>query len=169
MEVDFTVPARHYPTLRKGLSVELRAAAFPERIFHATLQAIDSRVDVDTRNLLLRASIIDAEGLLPGMFAQLSIDLDTPVDVVTVPETAVTYALHGNTVFLVQANNDTTTATSKIVTTGESRKGRIAVISGLETGVEVIISGQNKLYRGAAVTVTAAAPIGEQDPVRAAQ
>ena len=73
-------------------------SAAPNRSFPATLQALDAKVDTSTRNLLLRATLDDSEGLLPGMFARLVINLDQPKDVVIVPETAVSYSLHGNTV-----------------------------------------------------------------------
>ena len=101
LEIDFSVPARHFPELRPGLTITVRTAAFPDREFHATLQALDAKVDAGTRNLMLRATLEDSEGLLPGMFARLIIDLDQPERVVTVPETAVSYSLHGNTVYVI--------------------------------------------------------------------
>jgi membrane fusion protein (multidrug efflux system) len=73
LEVDFSVPDRYAPLLRPGLDpVAAHTAAFPERSFPATLQAVDARSMRNTRNLLLRATIEDGEGLLPGMFARLT-------------------------------------------------------------------------------------------------
>ena len=89
LEVDFSVPARYFPHLRRGLDISVETAA-TEEAFPATLAAVDVAVDQATRNLALRAHIHRSEGLLPGMFAQLTIDLDQPMELVTVPETAVT-------------------------------------------------------------------------------
>ena len=111
--------------------------------------ALDSRVDPGTRNLLLRARVLEADGLLPGMFAILSVDLQQTRDVVTVPETAITYSLQGDTVYVLQEAVDDggTTAVSRVVEAGETRAGRTAVLSGLSAGERVATVGQNKLYR----------------------
>jgi membrane fusion protein (multidrug efflux system) len=153
LEVDFTVPARHFPQLHRGLDISVRVAAFPQRTFRATLQAVDAQVDAGTRNLLLRASLRDSEGLLPGMFASLTIDLGRPQEVVTVPETAIAYSLHGNTVYLVHEKEGQLSVEPRVVTTGGSRQGRTAVTGGLEPGTRVVTAGQNKLFRGAPIVI----------------
>lgn len=154
LEVDFTLPDRYTPMLHPGLPIVLRVNAFPNRSFAAELVALDSRVDPGTRNLLLRARILESAGLLPGMFAILSIDLQQNRDIVTVPETAITYSLQGNTVFVLrETEGGDTTAVSRVVDVGETRKGRTAVLSGLAPGERVATVGQNKLYRGVRVIV----------------
>jgi membrane fusion protein (multidrug efflux system) len=155
LEVDFTLPARHYPKLRPGLEIQLQVAAFPDADFKATLQAVDSRVDISTRNLLLRATVDNSTGLLPGMFARLIINLDLPETLVTVPDTAVTYSLHGNTLFVIESTpeHEGLIAVSRVVKTGESRAGRVAILSGLDAGEKVVSAGQNKLFRGALVVI----------------
>lgn len=152
LEIDFTVPARYYASLRPGLSIAVRVDAFPDRVFHATLTAMDAKVDAGTRNLLLRASLEPDTGLLPGMFAQLAIDLDAPQQLVTVPETAVTYSLQGNTVYVI-SGEDAFTVQPQVVRTGEVRDGRVAILEGLVVGTRVVSSGQNKLFRGASVVI----------------
>ena len=153
LEVDFSVPARHAPRLRPGLAVKVTTTAFPDTEFVARLQALDAKVDASTRNLSLRAQLEQSNGLLPGMFARLSIDLDSPRDVVAVPETAVSYSLQGNTVFVISEDDQGLLVDPRVVTTGLARGGRIAILSGLEAGDRVVIAGQNKLYRGARVTI----------------
>ncbi len=152
LEVDFTLPDRYAPRMRPGLPIRLSVNAFPERTFPAELVALDSAVDPSTRNLLLRARILDNEGLLPGMFAILKLDLQDTTDVVTVPETAVTYSLQGNTVYVIEDTEDGgMTAVSRIVKVGETRDGRTAVLDNLAAGDRVATAGQNKLYRGVRV------------------
>ncbi len=152
LEVDFTLPDRFAPRLRPGLPIQLSVNAFPERSFPAELVALDSAVDPGTRNLLLRARILDNEGLLPGMFAVLNLDMQDTLDVVSVPETAVTYSLQGNTVYVIEDIEDGgMTAVSRIVKVGETRDGRTAVLDNLAAGERVATAGQNKLYRGVRV------------------
>ena len=153
LEVDFTVPDRHFPRLRAGQTVSVQVSAFPERRFSATLQAIDAQVDAGTRNLLLRAALEESQGLLPGMFAQLTIDLDETEQVVTVPETAIAYSIQGNTVYVIEQADAGLIVQPRVVTTGRVRDGRIAVAEGLSAGERVVTVGQNKLYRGAPVFI----------------
>jgi membrane fusion protein (multidrug efflux system) len=153
LEVDFTVPARHYPNLRVGLRITVRVAAFPNESFQATLRALDARVDAGTRNLLLRATLEEGSGLLPGMFAQLTIDLASPTKLLTLPETAVTYSLHGDTVFVIEDQGGELHASPRVVRTGDSRDGRVAILEGLDEGDWVASVGQNKLFRGARVVI----------------
>ena len=40
-----------------------------------------------------------------------------------------------------------------IVSVGETRNGRISILSGLEPNTRVVTAGQNKLYRGAKVVI----------------
>ncbi len=150
LEVDFSVPARHFPQLRAGLPVSVQTAS-SERSFSATLQAIDVTVDPGTRNLALRASLPGNDALLPGMFAQLVIDLQQASQVVTLPETAVSYSIQGDTVFVVEEDEQGLLVTPRVVQTGEVRAGRIAIRSGLQAGERVASVGQNKLYRGARI------------------
>ena len=155
LDIDFTLPARHVPALRPGLPIAVQVDAWPGRSFSAELQALDSRVDQGTRNILLRARLLQHEGLLPGMFATLRIDLGQRETVVVVPESAVTYSLQGDTVYVLEdLQGGGLTAVARIVKVGETRAGRVAMRSGLRDGDRVVISGQNKLFRGAKVVVS---------------
>jgi membrane fusion protein (multidrug efflux system) len=153
LEIDFSVPERYFPDLKPGLSIDVYTSAFGDRKFPATLRALDAKVDAGTRNLLLRASLEESKGLLPGMFARLIIDLDKPRKVVTVPETAVAYSLHGNTVWVLRQGKGETTASPRIVKAGTSRDGEIAIVDGLRGGEWIVTVGQNKLHRGARVSI----------------
>jgi membrane fusion protein (multidrug efflux system) len=156
LDVDFSVPARHAPELRPGQRVSVQVDAWPDRVFEARLSALDTAVDPGTRNLLLRARILAPDGLLPGMFARLQLDLGREEAVVTVPETAVSYSLQGDTLYVIgERAGGGQTAVARIVKVGDTRGGRTAILSGLEAGERVVSAGQNKLYRGVAVLVDA--------------
>ena len=154
LEIDFTVPARYTPKLKAGLKVSVEVDAFPDRRFEAVVSAVDSQIDTATRNVLLRAVLKDSDGLLPGMFATLGVDLGEKQSVVSVPETAMTYALQGNTVYVVEETDDgSLTASARIVEVGEVRQGKVAILSGVEPGERVVSVGQNKLFRGVTVLI----------------
>lgn len=154
LEIDFTVPARYAPRLEAGLSVAVKVDAFPDQVFDAEVMAVDSKIDPSTRNILLRARLAEPGGLLPGMFASLEVDLGLRIDVVTIPETAMTYALQGNTVYVIEDTEDGgQTAVARVVQAGQVRDGKVAVLSGLEAGEQVVSVGQNKLFRGVKVLI----------------
>lgn len=152
LEVRFSIPARYFSQLAVGQPLRLKPEGH-SKASNAQITAIDSRADRNTGSLAIRAALNNSEALLPGMFVQLSIHLGENQQQVQVPETAVTYSLHGNTVFVVEADKDgVLRAQPTVVTTGLSRDGMTAVLSGLEAGQVVASAGQNKLYPGAAVT-----------------
>ncbi len=154
LEIDFTVPARYTPKLKPGLNVSVRIDAYPERTFAAQVTAVDSRIDPNTRNVLLRARLTETDGLVPGMFTVLEVDLGDEQQVISIPETAMTYALQGNTVFVIESTeDDQLTAVAKVVRAGTVRDGKVAVLEGLIPGDRVVSVGQNKLYRGVRVLV----------------
>lgn len=154
LEIDFTVPARYAPKLKAGQQVTVAVDALPGETFFAEIDAVDSRIDPGTRNILIRARLNEPQDLLPGMFATLEIDLGEAREVVTVPETALTYALQGDTVYVVEPTEDGgKTAVARVVKATDVRDGRVAITSGLTGGEEVITVGQNKLYRGVRVVV----------------
>lgn len=153
LEVDFTLPARHYPLLHPGQLIAVRVNAYPGRVFEATLRALDAKVDPGTNNLLLRAALEPGSDLLPGMFAQLELALGNPREIITVPETAVSYSLQGNIVYVLEQGETGLTVEARAVKTGASRDGRVAITEGLAAGEQVASSGQNKLFAGARVEI----------------
>ncbi len=154
LEIDFSLPAQSAPRLSPGQRIELQVDAFPGRIFEARLSALDSQIDPNTRNLQARARIQQGDGLLPGMFATLRIFPGVSHNFITVPETAITYSLHGNTLHVITEMADgALTTSSVIVEIGETRDGRTSVVAGIAPGDRVVTAGQNKLYRGARVVI----------------
>lgn len=153
LEVDFSVPDRYAPLMREGLNITLRNAAFPDREFLATLQAVDSQVDESTRNLLLRAKLVDGQGLLPGMFASLTIDLNRESTRVFIPESAVTYSLQGDLVYVIEDDGKGLLVNPRVVTTAGGADGQVAIARGVNVGERIVTAGQNKLYRGARVQI----------------
>jgi membrane fusion protein (multidrug efflux system) len=82
------------------------------------------------------------------------VDLGLRQELVTIPETAMTYSVQGNTVYVLEPTDDGgLTATARIVRAGNVRGGRVAVLEGLNPGDRVVSVGQNKLYRGVRVVV----------------
>lgn len=163
LEVDFALPEQRAPQLSVGQRVLMRAAAYPDEHFQGEIIALNPRVDDSTRNLQIRARLANPEErLLPGMFAQLEVILPETPRRVVVPETAVTYSLYGDALYVVKEQDGEDgqkqqVAERRFVNTGERRDGLVVIEQGLQDGEWVVTSGQLKLDHGTPVSLAPAA------------
>ena len=163
---DFTLPQRHLPSLDVGLTVRIRVSAYPGRNFAGKIQVIEPGLDVDSRNLRIRAVLANPEGRLrPGMFADVRIQLRGQREVLTLPETAVVFRPYGDAVYVVEAEGDKRIVSLRSVETGGRRKGRVEIVKGAAIGEIVVAAGQLKLHPGMEVVVDSLpAPVEGEAP-----
>ncbi|MDF0730631.1 efflux RND transporter periplasmic adaptor subunit [Pseudomonas entomophila] len=167
--VDFNVPEQALPQLSLGQQVLVQVAAFPGQTFSASLSALNPKVEESTRNLLVRATLANPDGkLLPGMFANLLVLLPDPRPQVVIPESAVTYTLYGNSVYVVgekKADDGQAqlVAEQRTIQTGERREGVVVVAKGLQAGEQVVTAGQLKLSPGAVIRISQDPPLQPAD------
>ena len=158
--VNFTLPEQVVSKIHVGQKAHVRADAYPDRVFEATVTAIEPQISVQTRTLLVQATLDNADhALLPGMFAKAEVVLPETPNVVVVPETAVDYSLYGDSVFVIRedgadkAGKPILKATRIGVKTGDRFNGKVTIVSGLKGGEQIAASGQLRLTNGAAVTI----------------
>lgn len=151
--VDFSLPERHLAEIAKGQKVTLTVQAYPEQTFEGEITAINSRVEEDTRQVKVRATLPNPDHRLrPGMFAEVMVWLPNIKEVLTLPQQAVTYNPYGSSVFLIQDKDDGLVVQRRQIETGEVRDGRVAVM-GLDAGQRVVSAGQVKLRNAQAVKI----------------
>lgn len=156
LEVDFTLPEQQLPMLRAGQKVRCAVQAHPGRHFDGEIIAIDARVDANTRNVLVRARVPNAgAALLPGMFVSVEVVVEEQVPVVSVPETAISYNLYGDAVYVLKTGTGEgdLSVERRYVTLGDHRNLRVAVQEGLAAGERVVTAGALKLDNGARVSL----------------
>ena len=123
------------------------------------VSAVDSVVDVATRNVEVQATLANPKGVLrPGMFVTAELVTGAGRRQVSLPASAIDYAPYGDSVFLVESMKDKSGhdyrgVRQRFVKLGASRGDQVAVLSGVEPGAEVVTSGVFKLRPGAAVAV----------------
>ncbi len=168
MRVDFPMPEQMIGKLRVGQEIEVSVDAYPDVVFKGKIESLDARVAQDTRTLLVRGSLPNPERkLLPGMFANVVVLVGAPREVVTVPRTAVTYSLYGDSIYVVaQAPGGQgkdadagIVAERRFVKTGQARDDRVAVMSGITAGEQVVTTGQLKLNPGARIRIDNTQPL----------
>ena len=149
IKLDFAVPENFLASLRRGLAVRATAPAFPGRNFTGTVSSIDSRVDVSTRAVIVRALLSNEDGALkPGMFLNVSLANDDR-EALVIPEEALTPEAERQYVFVVDGNK----AQRREVQIGMRRPGFVEVVSGVNAGEKVVIEGTQKVRDGGAVRV----------------
>ncbi len=166
--VDFPVPEKSLDLLKPNEVLDVEVDAYPGKVFRGVIKTIDARVAQESRNVLVRGELENkARQLLPGMFANVNVVAGAPAKLVTLPRTAITYSLYGDSVFIVTpaapeagaaqaatANGDTPMKVERrFVRVGESREDRVAILEGVRPGESVVIEGQLKLQSGQRVRV----------------
>jgi membrane fusion protein (multidrug efflux system) len=152
--VDFTLPERELSRISVEQSIEVQVQAYPGERFSGRIRAIDPGVVVGSRSFRVQAEMPNAqERLRPGMFADVRVIFDEKDQVITIPDTAISYAPYGDSVFVLNEADGETRVERRQIQTGEQRGGWVAVRSGLSAGDRVVSAGHNKLRNGQAVQV----------------
>jgi membrane fusion protein (multidrug efflux system) len=93
------------------------------------------------------------------MYATVAIDAGAPQELVTVPQTAITYNPYGATVFVVDQSGRNESGAPKAIATqhfvevGPTRGDQVAVTKGLAADDVVVTGGQLKLRNGSPVAI----------------
>jgi membrane fusion protein (multidrug efflux system) len=149
IKLDFTVPESVVAAMKPGLTLQATSVAYPGQAFSGRVDSVDSRVDPNTRSVIVRALVPNPEGLLkPGMFMNVRLSRGE-ADVLVVPEESLVPEQGDVFVYVV---GEGTVAKRKIIT-GQRRVGSVQVTDGLQAGERVVTEGTQKLRDGASVTV----------------
>ena len=157
--VNFGVPQQETARVRVGGRIRVTADDLSGVEFTGRVTAVDSVISQETRNVQVQATVPNPGGKLrPGMFVQTSVVTGATRSNVSLPASAISYAPFGDSVFVVTdmkgpGGQMYRGARQQFVKLGPSRGDRVAVLSGVNAGDEVVTSGTFKLRNGAAVHV----------------
>jgi membrane fusion protein (multidrug efflux system) len=159
--VDFNLPQGNAAQIQVGQEIVVTTDAFKDASFVGKITAVSPKVDTNTRNIQIEAQLANPDKkILPGMFANVNINLGDEVKLLTLPQTAVTYNPYGSTVFIAKPTgkkdkqgNPALEAQQVFVTTGPTRGDQVAILKGVEEGATVVTSGQLKLKNGTPLIV----------------
>jgi membrane fusion protein (multidrug efflux system) len=158
--VDFFVPQQSVDRVQLGQTVTVRVDAYKDQSFAGEIAAINPKVDANSRNVQVRATLKNADHkLIPGMYATVDLATGAPQSHVTLPQTAITYNPYGDTVYIVDSKaagadgKQQMVARQTFVTTGGTRGDQVAILKGVSDGDMVVTSGQIKLHNGSPVLI----------------
>jgi len=158
--VDFYLPQQELSRISLGRAVIATTDTYPHKTFSGKITAINPKVDAQTRNFQVEATVKNpAHELLPGMYALADVQAGNEEKLLTLPKTAVTFNPYGETVYLVEEKGKgpkgkpVLIAKQTFITIGLSRGDQVSVLTGVREGDLVVTSGQLKLKNGSTVII----------------
>jgi membrane fusion protein, multidrug efflux system len=158
--LDFFVPQQAVDQVRLGQSIAVKVDAYQDQTFTGEVSAINPKVDANSRNVQVRATLKNANHkLIPGMYATVDIPTGAPQNLITLPQTAITFSPYGDTVYIVDSKGADANgkpqliARQSFVTTGSTRGDQVAILKGVSEGDMIVTSGQLKLHNGSTVLI----------------
>ncbi|MBX8496964.1 efflux RND transporter periplasmic adaptor subunit [Pseudomonas cichorii] len=152
--VNFSVPEHALPHIQPGRPLEVVLDALPDQPITGMVTTLDPILD-RSRMINVQARLQQPpKTVLPRMFARVKVPQAQARDVLTVPETAITYNAYGEEIYVLEPAQDARQALRVrrvAVKTGERRDGRVIIEQGVLRDDRVVVSGQLKLSDGAVI------------------
>jgi len=137
LKIEFSIPERYAGELKTGFPIEFRIDG-NNQVFRAAVYAVDPKVDINTRAIMVRALYPNTrEELKPGRFASISLRLAQIDNTVAIPTEAVIPEMDGEKVFVYRSGK----ASAVRVTTGLRTESLIQIQEGLNFGDTLLTSG----------------------------
>ncbi|MCH8843052.1 MAG: efflux RND transporter periplasmic adaptor subunit [SAR324 cluster bacterium] len=144
------VPEKDIRHIRKGRQVSISLDALPERKFTGTVASIGVEADRENRSFPVEVELVNrGRELRPGMLARVKVETGSYSQQVLIPRHAVLERARGRVVFLAKDG----VAVERQVELGVSRDGEVQVLSGLDTGQRIIVTGQHQVTADYPITV----------------
>ena len=169
--IDFSMPQKFVTQLNRAQAINVIANG-GQQVISGAVTTINSIVDNATRNVQVEGLIENSDGaLLPGMFVNVSIDVGAPQNLLTLPQTAISFNAYGSTLFVAREEQGAEEGKTQLVAqqlfvkTGDKRGDQVAILEGLKEGDTVVTSGQLKLKNGTPLIINnAVLPANEPAP-----
>ncbi|MFB2863580.1 efflux RND transporter periplasmic adaptor subunit [Aeromonas sp. MdU4] len=163
MRLRFTVPQTDISKITLGQTIKINVDAYPQTQFDGHITAIEPAVNYQSGLIQVQADIPNNDGQLrSGMFARASIILPTVKDQIVIPQTAISFTLYGQNVYVLKESEETDKEGKKVkvlrakqvvVKAGERRGNDVHVLSGIQAGDQIVLSGQVRLSNDTRVHV----------------
>jgi RND family efflux transporter MFP subunit len=129
------VPENDVPHLHTGDPAIVKPLSLNGKTFEGKVTRFSLRLDPQTRNMRTEIDLANPEErLYPGMYAEVTLEMDRRPNALTVPTTAVGSDSNGTFVYTVTDNRITRAA----IKTGLTDNGRVEVTAGLSEGTPVV-------------------------------
>jgi membrane fusion protein (multidrug efflux system) len=137
LKIEFSIPEKYASEIKIGYPVTFVVVGI-NNSFNASVYAVDPKIDVDTRNIVLRALYPNSrEELKSGAFASITLLLSQIENAVSIPTEALIPEMEGEKVFIYKSGKASTVK----VETGLRTESRIQITKGLSFGDTLLTTG----------------------------
>lgn len=137
IKIEFSISEKYSSEIRIGYPVTFTIDG-TDKVYNASVYAIDPKIDIDTRVIVLRALYPNKnEELKSGKYAHISLQLSNIENTIAIPTEALIPEMEGEKVFIYKKGK----AQSINVTTGLRTESKIQITSGLKFGDTLLVTG----------------------------
>jgi membrane fusion protein (multidrug efflux system) len=136
IRIDFTLPESFGNLVKRGNTVMVETDANGGQKRRASIMAIEPQISTATRNVMVRARLLDPANVNPGSFVKVYVDAGEASGMM-VPANAIIPDARAKQVVIVKNGK----AKFVDIQTGVRQPGAVQVTSGLNAGDSVVISG----------------------------
>ena len=141
IKIDFAVPQKYFNEVKKGKEIEFKLPN-SAKTRKGRIYAIEPKIDQNTRTILVRAVAENKDKeLTPGAYVEVDIILENLNDALLIPTEAIVPDIQGEKIFLFKNG----LAIPRLVTIGIRTEEQIQLLSGVNIGDTVIVSGMIQL------------------------
>ena len=142
------VVEKDVPLIQVGQKADVRAEAYPERIFEGTVTRIVQALNRATRTMTVEVDLPNKDHVLKGgMFARVEILVGSHRNAIQIPIDAVSRLEDAQYVYIVREGK----AQRMPVEIGVREDNRVEITKGLDGSEQVIVSGKDLVHDGTAV------------------
>ncbi|MDR0430916.1 MAG: efflux RND transporter periplasmic adaptor subunit [Tannerellaceae bacterium] len=146
------VSESYFTRVKKGMNVDVRLDVYGDDVFTGNVHLIYPTIDPLTRTFPVEVRIANSdERVRPGMFARVTMNFGSAQHIVAPDQAVVKQAGSGDRYIYVYKNDGT--VSYQLVELGRRMDNRYEVVTGVEDGDQVVITGQTRLTNGMKVEV----------------
>jgi membrane fusion protein (multidrug efflux system) len=146
IKVDFPLPERYAAEVKAGQTFTFTVAG-NAKVFEGKVQVIEPAVEPTTRSLQVRGICDSPDGLLPGGFAEVKLQLDTVRNGFAIPSQAVVPSAKGQGVYVMKDGK----AEFRDIEIGLRTSSQVQVLRGLADGDQLLTTNLLRLRPGVPV------------------
>ena len=137
IKIEFSIPEKYASEIKIGYPITFNIDG-SNQVFNASVYAVDPKIDIETRTIVLRALYPNKdEELKSGRYAGITLQMSQIDNAIAIPTEALIPEMEGEKVFIYKNGK----AQSVKVNTGLRTESKIQIISGLKFGDTLITSG----------------------------
>ena len=139
---DLKIPEIFAYVIKKGLSITAKFSGNKNKIYNGTVYAVSSRINAETRSLLIRVKIDNENAeLIPGSLLEVTVNYNER-NSLGIPDTSI--MLEGEKIYVYKVSEKNITNKSEIKI-GIRDGGYVEVLSGLIEGENIVAEGLKKV------------------------